>query len=311
MKEMNVSAGEAVVRLLEEGNQAAILQFGSEDDLIKILQHPSASIACDCGASLPTRGSHPRNYGTYPRVLGHYVRERKALTWQDAVRKMTLLPAVTVGMIDRGAIAVGMAADITVFDPATVIDHATYDEPALSSEGIRYVIVNGTIALRDGKPTSARGGQVLRRAKYMPSRAMSPPGRRRVVADGDLSVVSQAERLRVKIDVSQDRGARGAKGVFRVTNLKGDLVLEGVEFGLLQSAGGWATFTVRARTARDESVPESGVRVPSNGSADFPMLTVVVDRADPWQADRGSSITIIADRSFEAAGRGVIRIDGR
>lgn len=168
MTEMNARAGGAVVRWLEAGNQGAILRFGAEEDLIKILQHPSTSIACDCGASLPSRGSHPRNQGTCPRVLGHYVRVTKALTWQEAVRKMTLLPAATGGLIDRGAIAVGMAADVTVFDPATVIDRATYEDPALASEGIRHVIVNGVVALRDGKPTGERGGRVLRRAKYMP-----------------------------------------------------------------------------------------------------------------------------------------------
>ena len=111
MKEMDAPAGETVVRLLESENQGAILRFGSEADLTRILQHPSTSVACDCGASLAGRGSHPRNYGTYPRVLGLYVREQKVLTWQDAIRKMTMLPAATIGVIDRGAIAVGMAAD--------------------------------------------------------------------------------------------------------------------------------------------------------------------------------------------------------
>ena len=91
-----------------------------------ILQHPTSSVACDCGA-VEREAAHPRYYGTFPRVLGRYVREQQALTWEDAVRKMTGLPAATVGMVDRGLLAVGMAADVVVFDPATVIDHATFE----------------------------------------------------------------------------------------------------------------------------------------------------------------------------------------
>jgi len=101
MKEMGVSAGEAIARLLEQPNPGAvIIRFGLEDDLRKILQYRHSSIACDCGATTST-ATHPRNYGTYPRLLGRYVRDDKVLTWQDAIRKMTSLPAATIGMIDR------------------------------------------------------------------------------------------------------------------------------------------------------------------------------------------------------------------
>ena len=133
------------MRLLERGNPGIIARFGIEADLVKILQHPTSSIACDCGAVVRD-ATHPRYYGTFPRVLGRYVREQKALTWEDAVRKMTGLPAATIGMVDRGLLAAGMAADVAVFDPATVIDHATFDEPMLPSDGIRFVLVNGRLA---------------------------------------------------------------------------------------------------------------------------------------------------------------------
>ena len=106
MREQQASAGETVVRVLEQGNATAILRFGAEADLVKILQHPTTSIACDCGASTDTR-QHPRAFGSFPRVLGRYVRETKALTWEDAVRKMTALPANTIGMVDRGFVATG------------------------------------------------------------------------------------------------------------------------------------------------------------------------------------------------------------
>jgi N-acyl-D-aspartate/D-glutamate deacylase len=239
MKEYGVSGGEAVIRILEQTNTGIIARFGLEDDLIKILQHPTTSVACDCGAVRPGSATHPRYYGTFPRVLGHYVRETKALTWPDAIRKMTLLPAATIGMVDRGAIAVGMAADITVFDPAKVIDHATFAQPTLESEGIRHVIVNGVIALADGKVTAERAGQTLLRSKNMPSRPMNNPGRVRILrAKGDDVVV----------DVTQRANARAARGTFRVASLK----LEAVEFGLLQTTADWASVTARVRMASGE-----------------------------------------------------------
>ena len=132
----NVSPGEAVLRILEQRNETGIMRFGSEADLVKILQYPATSMACDCGATLNTR-QHPRAWGSFPRVLGRYVREQHVLTWQDAIRKMTALPANTIGMIDRGYLAPGMAADVTIFDPATIVDRATYDDPAQLSEGVR------------------------------------------------------------------------------------------------------------------------------------------------------------------------------
>ncbi|MBA2259959.1 MAG: amidohydrolase family protein, partial [Acidobacteria bacterium] len=152
MAEMQAPPGETMIRLLEESNPSAILTFGAEEDLRRILRYPDASVACDCGATTSTT-THPRNYGTFPRVLGRYVRDDKVLTLQDAVRKMSALPAATIGMVDRGRVAVGMMADIAVFDPKTIIDHATYENPAAFSEGVRHVFVNGVHALKDGAST--------------------------------------------------------------------------------------------------------------------------------------------------------------
>jgi N-acyl-D-amino-acid deacylase len=291
MRELNAGAGEAVVRLLETENQGAILRFGAEQDLIKILQHPTSSIACDCGASLPPRGSHPRNYGTYPRVLGRYVRETKALTWQDAVRKMTLLPAVTIGMTDRGAIAVGMVADVTVFDPATVIDRATYEEPTLLSEGIRHVVVNGVVALHDGKVTGERAGQVMRRARNMPSRPMPSFGQHLVTVNGSISRADDPTPLTVTIDVATRQGARRATGLLRIA--KGsDVVLNARDFGIIQTAPGWASLTAVGRTA--------------SGAAHA--VQVAVEQSDPWREDRAPSITVAVEGLFEAHGRADARI---
>jgi N-acyl-D-aspartate/D-glutamate deacylase len=151
-----------VVRLLEDLEHPVILRFGSEDDLSRILEYPTASISCDCGASTAER-IHPRYWGTHPRVLGRYVREQEILTWEEAVRKMTSLPAATIGMEGRGTLAPGMAADVVVFDPETVVDRATYQDPTAISEGIVHVLVNGQLAWEAGAPTGVQAGRVLRR----------------------------------------------------------------------------------------------------------------------------------------------------
>lgn len=158
------SGGEAVVRILETESPSSILRFGSEDDLVALLQHPRIAVACDCGASTATRG-HPRGWGTYPRVLGRYVREEGALTLEEAVRKMTSLPAEIIGMEDRGVLAPGFLADVVVFDSERVIDHATYNDPTAQSDGVVHVIVNGEVAWRDGASTGAQAGRALRRAR--------------------------------------------------------------------------------------------------------------------------------------------------
>ncbi len=116
------------------------------------------------------RVSHPRYFGTFPRVLGRYVREQRVLSLEAAVRKMTWLPASLMGLLDRGLVAPGMAADLVIFDPATVMDHATYAEPTAVSTGIVHVVVNGTLALRDGVPTGMQAGRRLVRAMESISR---------------------------------------------------------------------------------------------------------------------------------------------
>lgn len=165
MKEYDIdSPGEAVIRLLEEKNQGIIARFGKESDLIEIMQHPTASIACDCGASIAEKG-HPRGWGSFPKVLGEFVRVKKALTLEQAIHKMSGLPAKTIGMKDRGLLQLGMFADITVFDPETIIDHATYQEPTLMSEGIIHTIVNGQFAWKEGTAIGIKSGQVVKREK--------------------------------------------------------------------------------------------------------------------------------------------------
>ncbi len=274
MREQQASAGETVVRILEQGNATAILRFGSEADLVKILQHPTTAIACDCGASTETR-QHPRAFGSFPRVLGRYVRETKALTWEDAIRKMTALPASTIGMVDRGYITTGMAADITVFDPATVVDHATYEDPGQLSEGIRLVLVNGMIALREGKATGLRAGRVLSRTPHMPSRPMNTTAARRLALKGTVT-----DQVRIDIDITQAAGAARAQGSFRLQDANSNTVLEGTEMGLLQTTRDWATFTARIknRLTRAEG-----------------LITVIVERADPAVVGHPPTVSVNID----------------
>jgi N-acyl-D-amino-acid deacylase len=158
----------AVALLRRSKGSVGMLGYAmSEANLERILAHP-LSMVCTDGSGYATdgptrRGSpHPRGAGTFPRVLGRYVRERKVLTLAQAVRKMTSVPASRARIIDRGRIAEGLAADIVVFDPATVADTATFEQPFSYPAGIRLVIVNGTIALRDGQRAPTGTGKALR-----------------------------------------------------------------------------------------------------------------------------------------------------
>ena len=219
------SAGEAIARILEFDSPGMIATFGVEPDLVKIIQYPDAAIACDCGAA--RNAAHPRFFGTFPRVLGRYVRESRSVSLADAVRKMTALPATIVGMVDRGFIAVGMAADIAVFDSATVIDRATYERPMEVSEGVRFVLVNGRVALRDAEPTGITGGRALRRTRAMPSRPMS------VSSSPRLRVEAAGSGRRISVDLARSRMRVDGAGAR----------LEATELGLLQTAPKWATVT--------------------------------------------------------------------
>jgi N-acyl-D-aspartate/D-glutamate deacylase len=142
----------------------------SEDNLRRQLALPWVGICSDAASIAPVGRSldsptHPRAYGSFARVLGHYTRELGLLTLPDAVRRMTSLPASTFGLTDRGVLEPGHAADLVVLDPATVGDRATFSEPHQLSRGVRDVVVNGVVALRDGAPTGERPGRALRRGR--------------------------------------------------------------------------------------------------------------------------------------------------
>ena len=133
-----------------------------ERDTENILRYPFTMIGSD--GEVPHFGvgsPHPRSYGTFARVLGRYVRERHTLTLEDAVHRMTGLPAARFKLFDRGLLRPGMKADVVIFDPATVADKATFENPHQYAVGFRDVIINGKAVIANGKLTSERPGRIL------------------------------------------------------------------------------------------------------------------------------------------------------
>ncbi len=160
------SGAELVLEAMRRGGASAIYHVMDEGDVERIMRHPQVAIASDGRLVTPGDGHpHPRWYGTFPRVLGHYVREKGVLTLEDAVRKMTSLPADRLGLGDRGRIAEGARADLVLFDARTVIDRATFEEPHQYPEGVPWVFVNGVAVVENGSYTTARPGQVLRKGR--------------------------------------------------------------------------------------------------------------------------------------------------
>jgi N-acyl-D-amino-acid deacylase len=143
----------------------------AEEDVVKIMQCPIASVARDASVRVLGEGQpHPRGYGACARVLGRYVREQGVLRLEDAVRKMTSLPALAFRFPGRGLLHEGNWADVTIFDADTVIDAATFEDPHHYSVGIEFVLVNGEVVLERGELTDNRPGQPIRGPAYQPSK---------------------------------------------------------------------------------------------------------------------------------------------
>jgi N-acyl-D-amino-acid deacylase len=173
LSEIAAARGQEVVDalfdlLLADPGTSAIYFSMSEEDIEYGMRQPWIMVGIDAGAraadSTVTGKPHPRAYGSFPRILCRYVRERGVITLPDAIRRFTSLPAARVGLDERGVVKEGMFADFTIFDPNTVCDRATFEEPVQTSVGIVHVIVNGVPVVRDGTPTGARPGRALRRA---------------------------------------------------------------------------------------------------------------------------------------------------
>ncbi|MEV6270959.1 amidohydrolase family protein [Kribbella sp. NPDC051936] len=160
-----VDAAEIVLRILESHHAAVsvVNHAMSEDDVTTVLEHPRTAVASD-GWIMDATGPghpHPRNFGTFPRVLGHYARDRGVLTLPEAIRRMTSLPASRLGWSDRGVIQPGAMADLVVLDAAQVADKSTYDDPWQLSVGVRHVLLAGQPAFTNSTPTGRRAGRVV------------------------------------------------------------------------------------------------------------------------------------------------------
>jgi N-acyl-D-amino-acid deacylase len=158
------NAAELAIEIQLKGGCSAVFHWINEQDIERILQYPWTMVASDGSLTM----NHPRSYGAYARVLGRYVRERKVITLEDAVRKMSGLPAQRARIYDRGLIRPGMKADLVILDPDKVEDKSTYEKPSELAVGVRDVVVNGKFVLRDGQVTEERSGRVLYGPGYKP-----------------------------------------------------------------------------------------------------------------------------------------------
>ena len=170
MRELQLPAAEVVIELvLAENDRLGKINYSmSEENVAMQLKRPWVVIASDAGGFDPdsaTTLTHPRAYGTYPRVLGRYVRQDSLFTLEEAVRRMSGAPAARHGLRNRGLLREGMFADVAVFDPATIADRATFERPHQLSVGVRDVFVNGVAVVRDGRHTGATPGRVVRRSR--------------------------------------------------------------------------------------------------------------------------------------------------
>lgn len=281
----DVTIGQAVMRTLAEhgGEIACVMQIGSEDDLIAFLKDPYVAISSDGGVT-ESNETHPRHYGAYPRMLGSYVREMNVLSWEEAIRKMTGLPATMLGMVDRGFLAPGMAADITIFNPERIIDRATFEDPAQFSEGVEYVFVNGDLALQDGEPTMANAGQALRRSSNMPTRPQNVAVLQRVALDS--AVKGDSDQFTATVKADQQPDSSTAVGSVAVTTDDGKR-FESIRLGRIQWTDGWYSLTGIGHEP---------------GSDDEHAFVIIVDEADPLATNGETTVTVQIDGVTKARG---------
>jgi N-acyl-D-aspartate/D-glutamate deacylase len=157
--------------IVEKGGASGIFHAIDDADLERILKDPVTMIASDGEVPIFGKASpHPRSYGTFVRVLGRYVRDRRVIPLAEAVRKMTSFPAQRVGLLDRGVLRPGMKADIAIWDASAIGDRATFAQPHQYAAGVHTVIVNGQVVFENGAMTPARSGRVLYGPAYRPAR---------------------------------------------------------------------------------------------------------------------------------------------
>jgi N-acyl-D-amino-acid deacylase len=273
----NIRAGEAVLRTLESNPTIRMIgTFGAEEDFVTFLKYPDTIVGCDCGAATAYNG-HPRYYGSFPRVLGKYTRDQGVITLENAVRKMSALPAAVLGMVDRGRLAPGMRADLTLFDPKTVRDNATYEQAKATakSDGIRDVIVNGVVVLADGAATGAKSGAILRRDRHMPSRRMND-----ATASRAANAKARSGDYTISFDIAQEAGQRFATGTVKLTEAKSRKTWVAGGLGVLQTTQGWASITA---TLKDKAgnVRPATLTLDGAGTGQTPVISIALDGNAP------------------------------
>ncbi|WP_240452301.1 amidohydrolase family protein [Virgibacillus sp. YIM 98842] len=291
-EERELTIGETTMQILEtEGSLRTIYDFGHEDDFRRFIQSPVVAIASDGGASTSNE-VHPRRYGTQPRVLGHYVREEGLLTWEEAVQKMTSFPAALIGLSDRGYIARGMKADITIFDPDTVIDHATFEQPRQFADGIEHVFVNGELALNNGELTGIQVGEFVPVEPNMPTRPVTQ----------DESVETSESREILSLDGSDiessisfnlEQGESDFEAAGSMTFVHDDMELVADKFGRVQAFDGWISFT-GAGTINGEMFTTFRVTVDENDPTiddDKPVVTINIAGQEQIQGYMGEEVS--------------------
>ena len=161
--------------VVEDGSRVQVVYFlMSEDNVRRQIRLPWVSFGSDAASMAPEgvfvkTSTHPRAYGNFARLLGKYVRDEKVIPLEEAIRRLTSLPAATLRIKERGQLAPGYFADVVVFDPTTIADHATYEQPHQYATGVRHVWVNGVQVLKDGEHTGAKPGRVVRGPGWKPT----------------------------------------------------------------------------------------------------------------------------------------------
>lgn len=278
-EERELTIGETTMQILEtEGSLRTIYAFGHEDDFERFFKHPNIAVASDGGATT-SDSTHARRYGSQPRALGKYVREEGLVSWEEGIRKLTSLPASIIGLSDRGYISEGMVADITIFDPEAIIDHATFEDPKQYADGVEHVIVNGQFALADGEVTGIQAGQGVRVQPNMPSRPFTEPqdiqtaeNRMMVALDGAKS----NETASIAFDLNQATNATRAEGTLQIVDESKGIDFVAEDFGKIQLFDGWQSFT------------GSGIL---NGE-ELTTFRVTIDENDPMINDERPVVTI-------------------
>jgi N-acyl-D-aspartate/D-glutamate deacylase len=274
-EERELTIGETTMQILEtEGSLRTIYDFGHEDDFRRFIQSPVVAIASDGGASTSNE-VHPRRYGTQPRVLGHYVREEGLLTWEEAVQKMTSFPAALIGLSDRGYIAKGMKADITIFDPDTVIDNATFEEPRQFADGIEQVLVNGELALNNGELVGIQAGEFVEIESNMPTRPVTQGENVEITENREILSLDGSE-TGSSISFTLEQGESDVEASGNMTFSSDDMELTADDFGRIQAFDDWISFT------------GSGIL---NGEA-LTTFRVTIDENDPTSNDERPVVTI-------------------